>query len=79
MSKQMEGAEITAPQGDSNENILSQNSKLNYQIVPGIAKQILNSPVLQRFQLVNYRFSQNAWKKIGKALNDAKTLRVFCC
>lgn len=30
MSKQMEGAEITAPQGDSNENIVSQNPKLNY-------------------------------------------------
>lgn len=40
MQKQMEGGEVNAPTGDSNENVVSQNPKLNYQLVPGIAKQI---------------------------------------
>lgn len=30
LEKQLEGAEVSAPQGDSNENIVSQNPKINY-------------------------------------------------
>lgn len=79
MQKQMDGGEVTAPSGDSNENVISQNPKLNYQIVPGIAKQIQFSKQLYRFHLVNFRFNQREWKRIGKAINDSISLRVFCC
>lgn len=67
------------PQADNNDNCVSQNSKQNCYIVPGFAKQISASPVLQRFHLINYRLSNASWKKMGKAIGESSTIRAFLC
>jgi len=74
-----ETGESGPPQGDSNENHLSQNSKLNVYIVPGFVKQIQMSPAIQRFHLINYRMSGASWKKLGKAIGETHSLRAFAC
>lgn len=76
-SKSDKKDDITGPQGDTNENIFSQNQKLNTYVVPGFARQIQMSPALQRFHLVNFRLNTSSWKKIGKALNETKVLKAF--
>jgi hypothetical protein len=79
MQKMIDGSEVTAPVTDSNEAIISQNSKLNYHLAPGFAAQIKNSPALARFHLVNYRMNGSSWKKLGKALGQATSLKQFTC
>lgn len=67
-----------APQETQNyENVVSQNPKINQQIIQGIAEQITSSHLLQTFKLVNFRLSAHSWQVLGRGIGNCKNLKHF--
>lgn len=74
-----EEKEKSGAQAEMFENVVSQNPKINYQIIQGFAENIATNKNLIHFTLVNYRLSPMAWESLGRGLGAAKNLRHFAC
>jgi hypothetical protein len=48
--------------------------KLNFLIVPGLAKNISSNGHLQHFQIVNFKFSHHSWEVLGNAIGKSKSI-----